>query len=58
MPTLTELGYGKQKVASWFALAAPANTPPAIVSKIHDLFVKASQDPDLKKRLERTARRS
>src|SRR5262249_38452211 len=27
VPTLTELGYGKQKVASWFALAAPANTP-------------------------------
>jgi tripartite-type tricarboxylate transporter receptor subunit TctC len=51
-PTLTELGYAKQKVASWFALAAPANTPPAIVSKVHDLFVKASQDSDLKKRLE------
>ena len=24
VPTLTELGYGKEKVASWFALAAPA----------------------------------
>ena len=52
VPTLTELGYGKQKVASWFALAAPAKTPPEIVSKIRELFVKASQDADLKRRLE------
>jgi len=51
-PTLTELGYAKQKVASWFALAAPANTPPEIVSKIRELFIKASQDADLKRRLE------
>jgi len=51
-PTLIELGYAKQKVASWFALAAPANTPPEIVSKIRELFVKASQDSDLKRRLE------
>ena len=52
VPTLTELGYGKQKVASWFALAAPARTPREIVGKIRELFVKASQDPDLKRRLE------
>ena len=51
-PTLTELGYGKQKVASWFALAAPAKTPPEIVGKIRELFVKASQDAELKRRLE------
>jgi tripartite-type tricarboxylate transporter receptor subunit TctC len=52
VPTLTELGFGKEKVASWFALAAPAKTPPEVVSKIRELFVKASQDPDLKRRLE------
>src|SRR5205814_6231086 len=52
VPTLTELGYGKEKVASWFALAAPAKTPPEVVSKVRELFVKASQDPDLKRRLE------
>ena len=51
-PTLTELGYAKQKVASWFALAAPANTPPEVVGRIRELFVKASQDADLKRRLE------
>ena len=52
VPTLDELGFGKEKVASWFALAAPAGTPPAIVSKLNELFIKASQDPELKRRLE------
>ncbi len=51
VPTLTELGYGKAKVANWFAVAAPAGTPPAIVKKLNELFVKASRDPDLVKRL-------
>ena len=50
VPTLGELGYGKEKVASWVRLAAPAGTPPAIVSALHDMFVKASQDPELKRR--------
>ena len=50
-PTLTELGYGNEKVASWFALAAPAGTPPAVVAKLREEFVKASRDPDLQRRL-------
>jgi len=52
VPTLDELGYGKQKVASWFALAAPAGTPPAIIGKLRDWFVTASHDPELKRRLD------
>ena len=44
MPTLNELGYGKEKVASWFALAAPAGTPPAVDGKLNELFIKASRD--------------
>jgi tripartite-type tricarboxylate transporter receptor subunit TctC len=52
VPTLTEAGFGKEKVASWFAVAAPAGTPPAIVARLNEGFVKASQDPDLKRRLE------
>ena len=51
VPTLAELGYGKETVARWFAVAAPAGTPPAIVKKLHDDFVKASKDPALIKRL-------
>jgi len=51
VPTLTEAGLGQAKVASWFALAAPAGTPAAIVQKLRDEFIKASRDPELKRRL-------
>ena len=51
VPTLTEAGFGKEKVASWFAVAAPAGTPPAIVAKLNEGFVKASRDPELVRRL-------
>jgi tripartite-type tricarboxylate transporter receptor subunit TctC len=51
VPTLNELGFGKEKVASWFALAGPAGMPPALVNRIRDLFIQASKDPVLQKRL-------
>ena len=51
VPTLTELGLGKEKVARWFGIAAPAGTPPDIVKKLHDVFIQASKDPALVKRL-------
>lgn len=51
VPTMTEAGLGHVKVASWFAVAAPAGTPAAIVQKLNDAFVKAAQDPELKRRM-------
>jgi tripartite-type tricarboxylate transporter receptor subunit TctC len=51
VPTLVELGYANQRVASWFALGGPAGMPPALVSKIRDIFIQASKDPELQKRL-------
>ncbi len=51
VPTLTEAGLGQAKVASWFALAAPAGTPANMVQKLRDEFIKASRDPELKRRL-------
>ncbi len=51
VPTLDELGFGKEKVASWFALAGPAGMPPALVNRIRDLFIQASKDPELQKRV-------
>jgi len=50
-PTLDELGFGKEKVASWFALAGPAGMPPALVNRVRELFIRASKDPELQKRL-------
>jgi tripartite-type tricarboxylate transporter receptor subunit TctC len=51
VPTLEELGFGKEKVASWFALAGPAGMPPTLVNRIRDVFIQASKDPDLQRRL-------
>ncbi len=51
VPTLTEAGLGQTKVASWFALAAPAGTPNNIVQKLRGEFIKASRDPELQRRL-------
>ena len=51
VPLLAELGFGKEKVASWFGVAAPAGTPPAVVQRLREEFVKASRDPELQKRL-------
>jgi tripartite-type tricarboxylate transporter receptor subunit TctC len=50
-PTLVELGYSKERVATWFALAGPAGMPPALVNKVRDVFIQASKDPDLQRRL-------
>jgi tripartite-type tricarboxylate transporter receptor subunit TctC len=51
VPTLVELGFANQRVASWFALGGPAGMPPALVSKIREIFIQASKDPNLQQRL-------
>jgi tripartite-type tricarboxylate transporter receptor subunit TctC len=48
---LTEAGLGQERVANWFGLAAPARTPAPIVQKLREEFIKASQDPELMRRL-------
>jgi tripartite-type tricarboxylate transporter receptor subunit TctC len=51
VPTLTELGFGNEKVASWFGVAAPAGTPPEVVNRLHGEFLKAARAPDVIRRL-------
>jgi tripartite-type tricarboxylate transporter receptor subunit TctC len=51
VPTFDEVGLGNERVASWFAIAAPVGTPPDIVRRLHDAFVTASHDPELQRRL-------
>ena len=36
---------------NWYGLLAPAKTPPAIIAKLNDAFVKAINDPAVKKKL-------
>ena len=45
LPTLREAGVSQEKVASWFALAAPKGTPEPLVNRLQNLFAKASRDP-------------
>lgn len=52
VPTLDELGFGKEKVAPWFGMAGPAGIPAAVVQRLRAAFVKAASDADLIKRLD------
>ena len=50
-PSIVEAGYPDAVFRFWVGLSAPARTPAAIVSKLHDATEKALQDPGLKERL-------
>jgi tripartite-type tricarboxylate transporter receptor subunit TctC len=49
IPTIAESGLPGYDATSWYGVVAPAKTPPAIVAKINDAFVRALQDPSVKK---------
>jgi tripartite-type tricarboxylate transporter receptor subunit TctC len=47
VPTLREAGVEQEKVASWFALAAPAGTPEAVIARLQAAFASAAMNPVL-----------
>jgi tripartite-type tricarboxylate transporter receptor subunit TctC len=49
--TLAEEGYPDTSSDNWYGLLAPAKTPPAIIAKLNDAFVKAINDPAVKQKL-------
>ena len=51
VPTLDELGLPGVHVDNWYALFAPARTPPAVVAKLNNAVVTALKDPELRKKL-------
>ena len=51
MPTLAEAGVRGVEVVSWYALAAPAATPRAIVERLSGEIGTAVRHPDMVKRL-------
>jgi len=51
VPTFAEAGMKDMNNMAWYGLVAPANTPAAIVTRVHDAAVKALQDPAVKRRL-------
>jgi len=49
VPALAEALPGYELIA-WFALMAPAKTPPEIVKRLHDATVKGIAKPDVKEK--------
>ena len=52
VPTLAESGYPGFEVQSWFALAAPAGTPPAVVERLNQALNKVLAQAELRQRLQ------
>jgi len=53
VPTMKELGINYQHDGGWFAMFAPAGTPPAIVDKLWRETRTAMQKPEVRDRLEK-----
>jgi len=53
VPSLAEGGYKGVDLANWFAVYAPAGTPPAIVKKLNAAFVQVGNTPEMKAKFEK-----
>ena len=58
VPTFAELGLPKVLAGSWYALLAPAGTPPAIVQKLRDEVVKTLASKTLQDQANSTGTRT
>jgi len=43
LPTISEAGLKGYDMSFWFAAYVPANTPPAVVNRLHDVLVEATK---------------
>jgi tripartite-type tricarboxylate transporter receptor subunit TctC len=55
IPTVSESGYPGFDANAWHGFLAPANTPPAIISKLNREIVAALKDPETRTLLEKQA---
>ena len=51
LPTMAEAGLPGFEASSWFGMAAPAGTPPALAERINAAVLAALADPALRERL-------
>jgi tripartite-type tricarboxylate transporter receptor subunit TctC len=51
IPTFEEAGVRGFDAANWYAIAAPAATPPAIVKKLHDEIARFFNSPEMRKKM-------
>jgi len=52
VPTIAESGFAGFEAPAWWAVLAPAKTPPQIVQRMNEELNKALKNPDVAKRLE------
>jgi tripartite-type tricarboxylate transporter receptor subunit TctC len=52
MPTIAEQGVPGYEYSGWNGLSAPAGTPPAVINKLHAMFVTAGKDPNVVTKME------
>jgi len=50
LPTVAEAGLPGFEISAWYGVLFPANTPAAIVTRMHTEIVKLMKSPDLKER--------
>jgi tripartite-type tricarboxylate transporter receptor subunit TctC len=50
VPTFEEAGVPGYEAIGWFGTVAPANTPPAVIHRLHGEIVAALQDPGIRER--------
>jgi tripartite-type tricarboxylate transporter receptor subunit TctC len=51
VPTMAEAGFPGVEMDQWFGMMVPAGTPPPVVQKLNQEFVKAVRSPDIEKSL-------
>ena len=51
VPTLNEQGYPNTDASNWYALLAPAKTPPAVIAKLNKAVGDALNDPEVHDKL-------
>ena len=50
VPTFEEAGVPGYEAIGWFGTVAPANTPPAVIQRLHGEIVAALRDPGIRER--------
>ena len=51
VPTLAEAGFPGMEMTTWYGVFAPAGTPPAVVTRLHDEIMATLKLPDVQKRI-------
>jgi tripartite-type tricarboxylate transporter receptor subunit TctC len=52
VPTVAEAGVPGYDASSWYAVLAPAGTPPEYIQRMHAAVVKSFDSPELKQRFD------